>query len=211
MKNNQRNYIEYVMKFAEKTKSHIWLGGSFLHGNATTFSDVDMSVYCNTENISKLIYGYGKPVYISYTSNPSGILIVIYEDGVAVDLEIIEKIDVVHKGFFHAEDIKQYNYTRNETMCKELSLRNDIPYQISRLFHRSLIKFLSGKREVGVSVANEIVTYMDSDRFVDEENYENGFTDILKSFEKQFPLPKEYYALLCELIEEFAEVRICES
>ena len=109
------------------------------------------------------------------------------------------------------EDIKQYNYTRNETMCKELSLRNDIPYQISRLFHRSLIKFLSGKREVGVSVANEIVTYMDSDRFVDEENYENGFTDILKSFEKQFPLPKEYYALLFELIEEFAEVRICEN
>ena len=29
MKNNQQQYIEYVMRFAEKNKSHIWLSGSF--------------------------------------------------------------------------------------------------------------------------------------------------------------------------------------
>ena len=92
MKNNQQQYIEYVKQFAEKSKSHIWLGGSFLHGDATPFSDVDISVLGNCNTVNELIYAYGKPVYISYTHNPSGIVIVIYEDGVAVDLEIIEKM-----------------------------------------------------------------------------------------------------------------------
>ena len=66
----------------------------FLHRTATLFFDVDISTFCNTENLNELIYGYGKPVYISFTHKPLGILIVIYEDGVTVDLEIIEKIDI---------------------------------------------------------------------------------------------------------------------
>ncbi|MBR3825022.1 MAG: nucleotidyltransferase domain-containing protein [Lachnospiraceae bacterium] len=99
MKNNQQQYIEYVKRFAEENKIHIWLGGSFLNGSSTLFSDVDISVLCNAEDLGDLIYGYGKPVYISYTHNPLGILIIIYENGVAVDLEIIEKIDIEGRGF----------------------------------------------------------------------------------------------------------------
>lgn len=53
MKNNQKQYIEYVMRFAKANKSHIWLSGSFLHGTATEFSDVDISVFCNTEELKK--------------------------------------------------------------------------------------------------------------------------------------------------------------
>ena len=44
MENNQLNYIEYVEEFAKSNKIHIWLGGSFLHGGAALFSDVDISV-----------------------------------------------------------------------------------------------------------------------------------------------------------------------
>ena len=72
----------------------------FLHRTATLFFDVDISTFCNTENLNELIYGYGKPVYISFTHKPLGILIVIYEDGVTVDLEIIEKIDISDSEFF---------------------------------------------------------------------------------------------------------------
>lgn len=117
----------------------------FLHRTATLFFDVDISTFCNTENLNELIYGYGKLVYISFTHKPLGILIVIYEDGVTVDLEIIEKIDISDSEFFHTNDIKLYDYSRNEKLCKEFALRDDMHYQISRLFHRSLIKFLSGK------------------------------------------------------------------
>ena len=201
MESNQQKYIEYVKQFAEKSKSHIWLGGSFLHGDTTPFSDVDISAYCDAEHVHELIYGYGKPVYISYTSNPVGILIIIYEDGVAVDLEIIEEIDVAEKEFFHVEDIKVYNYSRNEKICKEFALRDDMQYQMSRLLHRSLIKFLSGKRAVGVSVANEIMAFINSDSFIDEADYQTGMVNLLKSYNEQFEMPSEYYDLLCKLIE----------
>lgn len=201
MESNQQKYIEYVKQFAEKSKIHIWLGGSFLHGDATLFSDVDISAYCDAEHVKELIHGYDRPVYISYTSNPVGILIIIYEDGVAVDLEIIQEIDVADKEFFHVENIKGYNYSRNEKMCKEFALRDDIQYQMSRLLHRSLIKFLSGKRAVGVSVANEIMAFINSDSFIDEADYQTGMVNLLKSYNEQFQMPSEYYDLLCELIE----------
>lgn len=206
MKNNQQHYIEYVKRFAEETKCHIWLSGSFSSGTATMYSDVDISVYCNAEYLNRLIYGYGKPVYISFTHKPFGIFIVIYEDGVAVDLEIIEKIDITDIDFFHTDDIKAYNYSRNETLCKEFSLRNDMPYQISRLFHRSLIKYLSGKYDIGINIANEVAIFNNRNIFIDKASYRNSIIDLLKVFNEQYQLPLEYFAILCELIEELDEV-----
>ncbi len=207
MKNNQQKYIDYVMRFAEENKRHIWLSGSFLRGTATVFSDVDISAFCNYDNLKKLIYGYGKPLYISFTHNPLGILIVIYEDGVAVDLEIIENIDILDNKFFHTDDIKLYNYSRNEKLCKELSLKDDVYYQISRLFHRSLIKFLSGKQDIGVSIANEVAMFNNHNIVIDKANYSNSIIELLKLFNKQYQLPLEYFSLLCELIGKLDEVK----
>lgn len=206
MKSNQQKYIEYVQRFAEENKSHIWLGGSFLNGTATVFSDVDISAFCDSESLKELIYGYGKPVYISFTYKPLGILIVIYEDGVAVDLEIIERIVITDIDFFHTDDIKLYDYSRNEKLCKDFALRDDMHYQISRLFHRSLIKFLSGKRDIGVSVANEVAIFNNCNIFIDKASYRNSIVDLLKVFNEQYLLPLEYFTILCELIEKLDEV-----
>lgn len=202
MKNNQKQYIEYVMRFAKANKSHIWLSGSFLHGTATEFSDVDISVFCNTEELKKLIYGYGNPIYISFTHKPLGILIVIYEDGVAVDLEVIEKIEIADSVFFHADNIKIYDYCRNENICKEFSLRDDIEYQTSRLFHRSLIKYLSGKQDIGVSIVNEVAIFMNSNIHIDEVSYKDNIVELLNTFNEQYQLPLEYLGVLYELIEK---------
>ena len=201
MKNNQKQYIEYVMRFAEENKSHIWLSGSFLDGTATVFSDVDISAFCDTKNLKELIYGYGEPVYISFTHKPLGILIIIYEDGVSVDLEIIEKINIADSKFFHTDDIKLYDYSRNEKLCKDFSLRDDMHYQISRLLHRSLIKFLSGKQDIGVSVANEVAVFNNFNIVIDKANYRNSIVDLLKIFNEQYQLPMEYFAILSELID----------
>ena len=202
MKNNQQLYIEYVKRFAKENKIHIWLSGSFLDGTATVFSDVDISAFCSAENLNTLIYGYGKPVYISFTHKPLGILIVIYEDGVAVDLEIIEKIDITDSEFFHTDDIKLYDYSRNEKLCKEFSLRDDVYYQISRLFHRSLITYLSGKQDIGVSIANEVAEFINCNNVIDKANYRNSITDLLRVFNEQYQLPLEYFAILCKLVEK---------
>lgn len=173
------------MQFAEENKCHIWL-----------------SAFCNDEHLNKLIYGYGKPVYISFTHKPLGILVVIYEDGVAVDLEIIEKIDILDSKFFHTDDIKLYSYTRNEELCKKFSLKEDMHYQTARLFHRSLIKFLSGKKEMGVSIANEIAIFSNCNIFIGEANYRESIINLLTVFNDQYQLSLEYYAILCGLMEK---------
>lgn len=183
----------------------------FLHRTATLFFDVDISTFCNTENLNELIYGYGKPVYISFTHKPLGILIVIYEDGVTVDLEIIEKIDISDSEFFHTNDIKLYDYSRNEKLCKEFALRDDMHYQISRLFHRSLIKFLSGKQDIGVSIANEVATFINCNIFINKACYRNNIIELLNVFNEQYKLPLEYLAILCELIEELDEKIVRKS
>lgn len=205
MKNSQQIYIEYIKRFAEEKQCHIWLGGSFAKGSATLFSDVDISVFCDYEKLNKLIYGYKRPVYISYTQNPQGILIIIYEDGVAVDLEIIEKINISESGYFHTVDIKLKDYIRNESISIELSLNNDVSYQVSRLFHRSLIKYLSDKRDIGVNIANEIATFYDANYLIDLENYKNRFVDLLRSYNERYPLSEEYINILYELIEKLKE------
>ena len=145
-------------------------------------------------------------VHILYT-HPFGILILIYEDGVAVDLEIIEKIDIAGSEFFHMDDIKLYDYNRNEKLSKEFALKDDMYYQISRLFHRSLIKFLSGKQDIGVSIANEVAAFLNGNLFINKAGYKNGIIELLKVFDEQYPLPLEYSAILFELIEKLDEVK----
>ena len=200
MKSNQKEFIEYVRNFAENSRNHIWLGGSFLRGNATPFSDVDISAFMGLDALRALIYGYGEPVYLSYTTNPEGIIIVIYEDGVAVDLEVIEKVDLPADGFFHMESSKEREYVRSAVVCKEICQRNDLPYQTARLFHRSLIKFLGGKKEAGVSVANEIAAFLLSEPAVTESDYKNGITRLINEFNDKYPLDEKYRELCLELI-----------
>lgn len=181
-----------------------------MHGDYTAFSDVDISVLGNEDILDSLIYGYGQPVYISYTKNPQGILIVIYADGVALDLEIIEKIDISGREYFHRTDIKALDYIREEKLCTHFALCEDTPYQISRLFHRSLIKFLSGKRDNGVSIINEVVSFLNSREYLDEKDYYCKFSDILRSYNERFPLPVAYYELLCGLIENLNKPDSCK-
>ena len=200
MKNNQNQFIEYSRNYAETSRAHIWLGGSFLRGNATPFSDVDISALLDKDSLRAFICGYGEPIYISCTTNPEGIIIVIYGDGVAVDLEVIDSVDETGDGFFHMERIKDHEYQRNSSICREICQRNDLPYQTARLFHRSLIKFLAGKKETGVSVANEIADYLDSGTSVTETGYKNDITRLVEEYHDRYPLDAEYLTLCLELI-----------
>ncbi len=203
MNSNQRKYIEYVSDYSQTTRTHIWLGGSFLHGNPTPFSDVDISAYMGIDALKTFIYGYGDPIYMSYTSNPEGIIIVIYEDGVAVDLEAIESVDVTDNScFFHMENIKDHVFKRNSSISRAICHRNDLPYQIARLFHRSLIKYLAGKKEAGVSIANEIVAFLNSDRYVTETGYKSGISHLIAQYHDKYPLDTEYRNLCFELIKQ---------
>ena len=73
---------------------------------------------------------------------------------------------------------------------------------MSRLFHRSLIKFLSGKKEAGLSVANEIAVYMEIEEIFDEENYKSQIIQILKKYNDRYKLPEKYLKVLNVLTDE---------
>lgn len=200
MESNQRKFIQYVTGFATDHAVHIWLGGSFLNGNATPYSDVDISVCCAPDQVKQLIYGYGQPVFLSHTTNPRGILVVIYEDGVAVDLEIVKGVSVSETEFFHREDIKNTDFRRNESAFRDVVLRNDEPYQVSRLFHRSLIKYLSGKVETGISVANEIAAYLREEKIPSREYYKSRINKMLDNYSEKHPMEKGYMRVLRKLL-----------
>ena len=202
---NQRRYIEYARDYAETSGNHIWLGGSFLRGNPTQFSDVDLSALMESDSLRAFIFGYGEPIYISSTTNPEGIIIVIYEDGVAVDLEVLESVSATVKGFFHQENIKDLEYCRNSRICRGICQRDDLPYQTARLFHRSLIKYLAGKKELGVSVANEIASFLDSGFCVAENDYKNGIIRLMDQYHDKYPLDTKYRDLCLELINDINE------
>ena len=201
MNNYQSEYINYISNFAINNKIHIWLGGSHLYDNASLYSDVDIIVFSEYSNIRNLIYDYDEPLYISYTTNPYGILIVIYKNGVAVDLEIIKEIDVSYPEYFHKENIKNLNYIRDTQLCKALVLSDDKQYNMSRLFHRSLIKYLSGKKEIGISIFNEILSFMGYKTITDSQEYNLYFLDVLNDFKSKYNMQLDYYNLLCELAD----------
>ena len=200
MRSNQEEYIEYAKDFASKSRVHVWLGGSFLRGNPTPYSDVDISVLMKKDTLREFIYGYKEPIYISCTTNPEGIIIVIYEDGVALDLEVIESVNAAYDDYFHLDRIKNYEFSRNSSVGKELSLRHDLPYQTARLFHRSLIKYLAGKKDIGVSVANEIASFLGDGSTVTESDYKHGITSLIEQYHDKYPLDAKYHNLCLELI-----------
>lgn len=197
---NQEKFIRYIAEFAAENEVHIRLGGSFQNGTASRYSDVDISVAGDAEQVRRLIGGYGRPVFLSHTTNPMGILIVIYEDGVQVDLEVVTDVAATGAGYFHSDDIGNAELARNETVFRELVPRDDEPYQISRLFHRSLIKYLSGKEDAGISVANEIVAFLKSGDKVAKETYRDGMRKLLDLFSAEYPMEKEYEGLLRKML-----------
>ena len=68
-----------------------------------------------------------------------------------------------------------------------------------------MIKFLSGKQDIGVSIANEVATFINCNIFINKACYRNNIIELLKVFNEQYKLPLEYLAIWCELIEELDE------
>lgn len=200
VKGNQQKFLDYAEKFAAENKTHIILTGSFRKDNATDYSDIDI-LFCNNDilQIKSFIYGYSLPVYISHTTNPPGIIIVIYSDGVALDIEIAENYISSENNYFRSMTKKE-NCVRNTAICKELSFSEEDPYLISRLFHRSIIKYLSGKTEQGLIILNEISSFLTAEKTTDCQ-YRNSVINLLNIFRNLYTIPDEYLALLNKLIE----------
>ncbi len=186
----QHRFISYAESFAQRHKTHIYLGGSFKKGTATEYSDIDLYFISDNKNILKdFIYGYSSaPVYISNTINPQGILIVIYKNGVSLDLSAGNISPACTKGkYFHCEGIDHSAFTLNSSMYRDFILCSGEGYSAARLFHRSLIKYLSGKQEAGVNLLKEIAEYLSMDCY--HNTYRDMYSTVYGEFTKQHTIP----------------------
>ncbi len=198
--NNQTNFIEYAKKFANDNKIHILLGGSFSKGTETPFSDIDLYLFTDNKiTLHDFIYNYGRPVYISQTINPKGIIIVIYENGVALDLEIVKGTVKSHNYFSLKTEVKCC-IEINSDIADNFVLCSDKLYSVARLFHRSAIKYLSGKHEFGISVLSEIADELKT-AYDKGKTFKQNFSEIISLFEKTYPLTNDYKNILNHLID----------
>ena len=197
----QKSFLNYSERFATVNKINFLLGGSFAKGTATPFSDIDLYMFTGDKAaLNKFIYGYGKPVYISQTINPKGIIIVIYENGIAVDLEIM-KGEISISDYFSLKP-QDYNTAEIDSeIADSIVICKDHLYSMSRLFHRSLIKYLSGKQEAGVSVLSEIA---DELQLVYDHNktYKQNYQRISDRFEQIYSLDEGYRTVLNNLANQ---------
>lgn len=217
----QKEFLAYAEEFARENCVHLWLGGSFLRGDSSPYSDVDLAFLAReAEFVRAFLWGYSsRPIYLSKTSRPRGILIVIYENGVCVDLEILSGLEKMtdDAGFFHREDVKAFGPERDENLWETLVLCDDSMYEAARLFHRSLIKYLAGKRELAVSILLEAAVAAGIGAEAPERaevteadaagagEYRLAFEKTLRTFEKRYVLPDAYRKELLRLWREIKD------
>lgn len=57
------------------------------------------------------------------------------------------------------------------------------------------------KKDVGVSVANEIASFINNGLTISEADYKDGITCLFEQFNNKYPLDEKYYNLCLELFD----------
>lgn len=156
-----RQYIAYMEEACSAQQFSLVLEGSLAHGKAGRFSDIDLILAGNitAEQLEKILTGYGPLTMTNYTENPKGILILNYENGISVDLdlrktvlkeEVEENMVLCDFGFEFKEKIE-----RLEVKTKLIPER-PLWYKTLRLIHRCCLKYLADKTEAGKGLEMEV-------------------------------------------------------
>lgn len=202
-------YISYTMRFGAEKKVTILLKGSVATQTATPFSDIDLCLICNdAETVEQFISGYGTVVMSARTERPKGILIVVYENGVCVDIDVRKTITLheIEQGkLLSAEEIEFIGseVVRVEDMVVPSIPVRDSRYQLLRLFHRSLIKTLSGKIREGDSLLQEIKDSLSCEIQLNWcGKYAPDIEKALTYMKGKYSTSEKLYNLLEQLIEK---------
>ncbi|GLC30187.1 nucleotidyltransferase domain-containing protein [Clostridium omnivorum] len=159
-----RNYIEAVYNFCKSNGLSMILKGSLAKGTATKFSDIDLIILgnINSSKVDELISLYGNPVMTNFTENPKGILILVYQDNISVDLDLRETIsqqDLQDSIVILKYDINfiidNKEIIRKQVKSEYISNRPEW-YKTLRLLHRGIIKYLSNKTDSAYELLEEI-------------------------------------------------------
>lgn len=211
---NYRNYIESVYEFCKNNRFSMILKGSLAKGTATKFSDIDLIILGNIDRskVDEIISLYGNPVMTNFTENPKGILILIYQDSISVDLDIRETIS--QQDLQNSIVLLKYNTNfiiDNEEIIRKQVESNYIPnrpewYKVLRLLHRGTIKYLSNKIDSAYNLLEEIKENLISLKITDlsfNNNFEDDIKCIFNKFCREFEVDSQIKVLFHNLFKEF--------
>ena len=85
--------MDHAFDFIEENNSKYLLKGSIYKNTAHEFSDIDLVLKrMDRKTVEDFINGYGEVALISRTERPLGIIIVIYQNGLCLDLDFRDKV-----------------------------------------------------------------------------------------------------------------------
>ena len=86
-------FMDHAFDFFEENNSKCLLKGSIYKNTAHEFSDIDFVLKrMDRKTVEDFINGYGEVALISRTERPLGIIIVIYQNGLCLDLDFRDKV-----------------------------------------------------------------------------------------------------------------------
>jgi hypothetical protein len=211
---NYRNYIESVYEFCKNNRFSMILKGSLAKGTATRFSDIDLIILGNIDSskVDEIITLYGNPVMTNFTENPKGILILVYQDNISIDLDIRETIS--QQDLENSIVVLKYDTNfiiDNKEIIRKQVESNYIPnrpewYKVLRLLHRGTIKYLSNKTDSAYDLLEEIKESLISLKITDlsfNNNFEDDIKCIFNKFCKEFKIDSQIEVLFNNLFKEF--------
>lgn len=211
---NYKNYIESIYKLCKDNKFSMILKGSVAKGTATRFSDIDLIILGDIagEKVDELITFYDNPIMINFTENPKGILILVYQDNISVDLDLRETISQEEL----KDSIVLLKYSDNFIVTDETIIRKEIVssftttrpdwYKTLRLVHRGVIKYLSNKTDNAYDLLSEIKEKL-NELEINNLNFNNNFEDdvqcIFNELYKKYKFDSQIQVLFNNLFREF--------
>lgn len=209
-----KNYIEQVYKYCEENKFSMILKGSLAKGVATKFSDIDLMILgdITEQKLREMIAFYDNPVMINYTENPKGILILIYQDNICIDMDIRDTVScedledtIILLKYENNFMVSTEEIKRKEVLLNEVISKPDW-YKIIRLVHRGLIKYLSNKTDSAYILLSQI-----KEKLKELEIYNLDFTNEFKDDIKcifyaicsKYKVDSEIKILMSKLFQEF--------
>ena len=160
-----KQFLEYAFCFFQEKNCKAILKGSIQKDTAHKFSDIDLVLKrMDKELVREFIFNFGEVVLISRTQRPLGILIVIYSDGLCLDLDFRDKItreeindcDVIGVAFTDGDIAEKV--VRCTNILEEEN--TDDWENMQRLFHRSLIKWIGGNEELSLMMVVVVLEFV---------------------------------------------------
>lgn len=154
-------YIDYIMTCCNNYGLSLLLEGSLCKNTGQKFSDIDLAISGNISTIilDSIISGYDSIIMTNYTENPKGILILNYENGINVDLDIRETFiqnEIDENMILCDNGFKIDNIVKRKDIISYMIPERPQWYKTIRLIHRCCIKLLCNKEGISKGLCTEV-------------------------------------------------------